>query len=1571
MASRSDLDSAGRNHVVFIALCLIVHCCLSGDTGVAGADLTVEATSDTQRTACNVTRVENYSDVCMCTLTEVLCKDKALQRVPTSIMPMVKILDLSYNKIPRINDTDFIGLENLQVLYLQNNEITLIEPASFKNLFRLQTLILANNKLGALDTAGVLFQSLTSITRIDLQNSEITQLNKMSFMRAVLAKNMEILLGGNKIKCDCNVYAVLKWKNTFTPNKVRLTNLVCDNDPLKRTYDQVDASVYNCQRNGSLTLTSPADTNSTNKNTEDMGNNKKTESRNNYKLNEAYDVKDNDGVDASEISYPLSLVEVTADTGENEIFKPSRPNCTICTNVSIPSLCTEIAPCTMAQSMCYSQLTWDPAKRTMSISKGCLPVTECVNREHQNSKDCTVDYLNNKTIQCHFCCIGPTCVIDDNTLGGRIVNLEYFITYVRDLNFEPYMNQPASSLFLSEQARIANATRWLFTDLQAGMDITVQYKSENNIKHRVYLYVKVSVLSTVTVKEVLQILNDDIEKAKKNPENFFSTEKISPDSFYVGVQNNDQCKEDTTVSDKGNITWIPSYPRVIFMSCPYSSSTNASRECVKDQSFTYWEPVDDTNCSTLAHNWTSSQTRTPGTLESTTPTVTTKSSRSPEVTGDSKSTQTPGKDDTTQTRQTGQTLPPGAETSTQSPGTGTSLETSATGHSQQTPTTGATSASTISGISGQTLGTGPTGQTTGTGLTGQTPGTGTTGNIDPTQTPVPTITTVTDDYTKPSEKSSEISKNLMAEIKNTKDFTPVILNRFVNILETLTTVESLAADSVLGNVMDSINSLLQVDDTMLKRSEVEMDTSKRLLKVIEHVPERAPMMDGELKVITPHLAVAAFAIYENETRNVKLTAVTDSGQDFTEDQIQVGFQGDSSNATTITIPSQALIQSLDTDQRQKLQRVAFTVFQSDKLFSTMNDKKSDPAAVNYGESEEDQLKSATIKINSNVISASIAGIKVQNLSENITMTFQHNYVNSTNPQCVYWKEAMPPIQGGWSDAGCGVIEADNLSTTCGCNHLTNFALLMDVYQEGINLSELDRQILSIISYVGCAISFCALLLTVLTYSCFRPVTQYSFSDQSNSRRKLRRDNPSKILINLCLALLSSNLVFLIGMQDYTFDNTSSCKVVAVLLHYFLLASMTWMAVEAFYMYLALILVFKTYFTNFILKCSLVGWGVPLLIVIITLAVNSTDNYGLLNSGLCWIHNPAFYGAFVGPVCVILLINCMAFGLVVRQLMSMSSTKLNKTDRNSTIQRLRGAVGVVILLGLSWIFAIFAIDQASVVFYYLFAIFNSLQGLFIFIFYCLLKKDAMTAWRRMCPCSEEFGEQSKYSSNSKVKFWRAFSKSKSLASTANHNVVNKGRHSVVTLNGTTTTSTAPDSRKNSYFSTLNSNTLNNSYEEKELIDANTATGTVHFATQPRASLSPHHPLNNGFPAKNDHEQQRQRAVNYVYADDRTEKPGIPKVNNVCVDSSDDLYKQVHNYLNLAHKSPDSPIKEFREVSQQPAEYDDVPEKTESPSLQKRIKAEGEIDTSHIASVQDIKLKFERTFSETSDVDVTKI
>ena len=56
--------------------------------------------------------------------------------------------------------------------------------------------------------------------------------------------------------------------------------------------------------------------------------------------------------------------------------------------------------------------------------------------------------------------------------------------------------------------------------------------------------------------------------------------------------------------------------------------------------------------------------------------------------------------------------------------------------------------------------------------------------------------------------------------------------------------------------------------------------------------------------------------------------------------------------------------------------------------------------------------------------------------------------------------------------------------------------------------------------------------------------------------------------------------------------------------------------------------------------------------------------------------------------------------------------------------------VMILLGVTWLFGPLAIDDARLVFSYLFCICNSLQGCLIFFFRCLLNPEAQLAWKQL-------------------------------------------------------------------------------------------------------------------------------------------------------------------------------------------------------------------------------------------------
>ncbi|KAK7491575.1 hypothetical protein BaRGS_00017214, partial [Batillaria attramentaria] len=272
----------------------------------------------------------------------------------------------------------------------------------------------------------------------------------------------------------------------------------------------------------------------------------------------------------------------------------------------------------------------------------------------------------------------------------------------------------------------------------------------------------------------------------------------------------------------------------------------------------------------------------------------------------------------------------------------------------------------------------------------------------------------------------------------------------------------------------------------------------------------------------------------------------------------------------------------------------------------------------------------------------------------------------------------------------------------------------------ISLVHSSNVTLSIISYVGTAVSLLTLIVTIVFFCCIQQAwadksressAQFNHSVRSFSSalRRPIQSKPTKILINLCVALALSNLVFLVGMQD-------------------LLASLCWMLVEGFYMYLALVKVFMANIPNFVWKSAIVGWGVPLVIVVITVSVNNTDNYKQLHSGICWLTGPAFYASFLAPVCFILLSNFMVFILVLRVLLGLTRHKIKKEDSSNTAKHLRRAVGVAILLGLTWVFGVLAVGKATVAFNFLFAIFNSLQGLFICLFYVILRPSTRSGTR---------------------------------------------------------------------------------------------------------------------------------------------------------------------------------------------------------------------------------------------------
>ncbi|NXA39704.1 AGRG2 protein, partial [Eudromia elegans] len=479
--------------------------------------------------------------------------------------------------------------------------------------------------------------------------------------------------------------------------------------------------------------------------------------------------------------------------------------------------------------------------------------------------------------------------------------------------------------------------------------------------------------------------------------------------------------------------------------------------------------------------------------------------------------------------------------------------------------------------------------------------------------------------------------------------------------------------------------------------------SNRIIKLVDYIGLKLNFSAKSADFSSPSLALAVV-----KTNSMRFSQMSFAVQDSSDLQISLATEAlyDLNNLGTITLPS-SLLTDLPPEELDLASRVIFNFFKKTTVFQ-------DPS-----------LKNASLI--SNVISSSVANLSLSNLRTNVTVTLQNIRPNQDNStvRCVFWDFNRNGGRGGWSYEGCIVKESRVNETVCSCNHLTSFAVLMNLYGN-TPLNPTQELVLTFISYIGCGLSAIFLSITLVTYIAFE---------------KIRRDYPSKILIQLCAALLLLNLVFLLDSWIALYDTRGLCIAVAVFLHYFLLVSFTWMGLEAFHMYLALVKVFNTYVRKYILKFCIVGWGLPAVVVAIVLAV-SPDNYGLISTGtfsnnrpdeFCWIKSRiAFYITAVGYFCVIFLINISMFIVVLIQLCRIKKKKQLGTQRKTSIQDLRSVAGLTFLLGITWGFAFFTVNE---VFTYLFTIFNTLQGFFIFIFYCVTKENVRKQWRRYLCCGK--------------------------------------------------------------------------------------------------------------------------------------------------------------------------------------------------------------------------------------------
>ncbi|KFW92332.1 G-protein coupled receptor 126, partial [Phalacrocorax carbo] len=552
-----------------------------------------------------------------------------------------------------------------------------------------------------------------------------------------------------------------------------------------------------------------------------------------------------------------------------------------------------------------------------------------------------------------------------------------------------------------------------------------------------------------------------------------------------------------------------------------------------------------------------------------------------------------------------------------------------------------------------------------------------------------------------TENAADIANQLLNLTGEGQQLTSDKVNDVVQKLKKIVNDEEI--DESLGSTVVTIfSNILTSSDSVLAAS------SSEALKTIDALALKIQFTGPSMSISTRNLALGVSSVNSTSFKGGSFSvSPQNNASDF-----QIDFDKDQTDAFASVVLPPSLLRNLSQDEFEVISRAQFTFFNKNGLFQDAEN----PA-----------------NLTSFVVACSIGNITIKDLQDYVKVTIKHTKIQEDpKPTCVFWDMNKNGGNGGWNPAGCQVgAESNENETVCLCNHLTHFGVLMDLQRAVIQIDPQNTKALTFITYVGCGISAIFSAATLLTYIAFE---------------KLRRDYPSKILMNLSTALLFLNLIFLLDGWIASFDIDGLCIAVAALLHFFLLATFTWMGLEAVHMYIALVKVFNTYIRRYILKFCIIGWGLPALVIAIILASANTNAryvygkelYGRDDNGqgddFCWIKNEVvFYVTCAGYFGIVFLINVAMFIVVMVQICGRNGKRTNRSLKEEILRNLRSVVSLTFLLGMTWGFAFFAWGPLTLPFLYLFSIFNSLQGLFIFVFHCAMKENVQKQWRRHLCC----------------------------------------------------------------------------------------------------------------------------------------------------------------------------------------------------------------------------------------------
>ncbi|KAM8831397.1 adhesion G protein-coupled receptor F5-like isoform 11-T11 [Spinachia spinachia] len=350
------------------------------------------------------------------------------------------------------------------------------------------------------------------------------------------------------------------------------------------------------------------------------------------------------------------------------------------------------------------------------------------------------------------------------------------------------------------------------------------------------------------------------------------------------------------------------------------------------------------------------------------------------------------------------------------------------------------------------------------------------------------------------------------------------------------------------------------------------------------------------------------------------------------------------------------------------------------------------------------------------VNAAVVLVQINETIQNVTLRYRKlNETLSRDAQCVFWNFTLFNDLGAWDNKGCVFVSDINNTVTCNCNHLTSFSILM-----ATDIPSAIGFALDVITYVGVGISLASLVICLI-------IEGYVWKAMTKNSTSFMRHVS---IVNSAVSLLIANICFIIGasIADNPLEDpggnhlvpVGACSTATFFMHFFYLALFFWMLVSGLLLFYRTVMVFSDASKATMLGIGFaLGYGCPLIIAVITVAVTAPENGYIRKYDACWLNwmETRALLAMVIPALTIVSINILIVFVVVFKILRRGVGDTAQADeRHTVVVILRCVVILTPLFGLTWALGVGTIiDSKNTGIHIAFAFFNSLQGFFILVF----------------------------------------------------------------------------------------------------------------------------------------------------------------------------------------------------------------------------------------------------------------